>query len=288
MRGSSGRALAPLARGLVERWAGAPRAVALGALPAGAIVGGSAHARRAGTAADASSGASTSVAHARRATSSPPARSSPRDSSDASRPRPPSNAAEDEGDAIDVFPREGSGKIAVRHLRRGGMVPGIFFTSGATSGELISFASTDIERLVRRYGHAGVGSRVLELRFGGGARVEPVVAKQLMLSAETRAVENATFMPCGPDTDVRVRVPVRLEGEDSCPGIKRGGFAWKVAKTLEVRCKGRDIPPEIVVDVSKLELEDKVFLRDIALPGGVHVQMKDERIPIVKMAGKGR
>ena len=70
--------------------------------------------------------------------------------------------------------------------------------------------------------------------------------------------------------------------------MKRGGFAWKLAKTLEVRCVGKDIPPEIVVDVSKLDIGGKVFLPDIELPEGVQVRLKDERIPIVKIAGKGR
>ena len=59
------------------------------------------------------------------------------------------------------LPREGSGKIASKHLRRRGMVPGILFGPGDHAGELLSFASADIERLVRKHGHAGVGSRVL-------------------------------------------------------------------------------------------------------------------------------
>ena len=103
------------------------------------------------------------------------------------------------------------------------MVPGILFGPGDHAGELLSFASADIERLVRKHGHAGVGSRVLELHFEGGDRREAVIAKQLTLDAMTRDVENATFMPCGPDTKVRVRVPIRTEGGRRFTG----GEAWR-------------------------------------------------------------
>jgi large subunit ribosomal protein L25 len=199
-----------------------------------------------------------------------------------------SDAEEDRGDVLDVFAREGAGKTVCRHLKRRGMVPGVFFQPGDESGELLSFASSDIERLVRKHGHVGVGSRVLELNFPESGRKEPVVAKQLMLDPSTNLVENVNFMPCAPNTKVKVNVPVRTEGEDASPGVKRGGFPWKVSKHLEVRCLGKDIPPEITIDVSSLDVGDKVFLRDLHLPEMVQVRVKDENIPILKIAGKAR
>jgi hypothetical protein len=61
-----------------------------------------------------------------------------------------------------------------------------------------------------------------------------------------------------------------------------------VSKHLEVRCLGKDIPPEITIDVSSLDVGDKVFLRDLRLPEMVQVRVKDENIPILKIAGKAR
>lgn len=121
---------------------------------------------------------------------------------------PTRDATEDKGDSIDVRHRDGKKKIFVRHLRKEGRIPAILFRPGDEQGELLSLPSTDIERLVRRYGHTGVGARMLTLNFEDGNRKESVIAKQLMQDAVTRAVENVTFMPCGPDTDVRVTVRV--------------------------------------------------------------------------------
>ena len=202
--------------------------------------------------------------------------------------RASSSSSDVEEDVLDVFPRGGSGKTVNRHLKRQGMVPGVFFKPGDEQGELLSFHSKDIERLVRKHGVVGVGARVLELNFPDGARREPVVAKQVMLDPSTQMVENVNFMPCVPNTKVKVNVPVRAEGEDASPGGKRGGFAWKVSKFLEVRCLGKDIPAEIVIDVASLDVGEKVFLRDLVLPEGVSVKVKDENIPILKIAGKAR
>jgi len=201
-----------------------------------------------------------------------------------------SETKEDKGDVLDVFPRVGSGKTVNRHLKRQGMVPGVFFKPGDETGELLSFASKDIERLVRKHGQVGVGARVLQLNFAedGGGRREPVVAIQVMMDPSTQMVENVNFMPCGPNTKVKINVPVRAEGEDASPGVKKGGFAWKVSKFLEVRCLGKDIPPEIVINVASLDVGEKVFLRDLDLPETVSVKVKDENIPILKMAGKGK
>jgi hypothetical protein len=37
-----------------------------------------------------------------------------------------------------------------------------------------------------------------------------------------------------------------------------------------------------------MEVDDKIFLKDVIIPEGVEVKMKDEKIPIVKLNGKGR
>lgn len=120
---------------------------------------------------------------------------------------PTRDATEDKGDSIDVRHRDGS-RPTRKRLRKEGRIPAILFRSGDEQGELLSLPLTDIERLVRKYGLTGVGARMLTLNFEDGTRKESVIAKQLMQDAVTRAVENMTFMPCGPETVVKVTVRV--------------------------------------------------------------------------------
>lgn len=191
--------------------------------------------------------------------------------------------------------REKSGKQISKHLRKEGRVPAILFRSGDHSGELLSLPLTDIEALLRKYGLAGVGARLLELNFEEGTRKETVIIKQVHQDGVSREVINLTFMPCTPLTKVKLKVssnvqscitktsrmsgclafsqdnlaihkriltdlyncphsqvPVRTEGEDTCPGIKRGGFAHRVFRSLDVTCLAKDIPPVFMVDISKV------------------------------------
>jgi len=186
------------------------------------------------------------------------------------------------------MPRTGTGKTVTKRLRRDGLVPGVLFGPGDPTGELLQMPKQDVERLVRIYGLSGIGARILTLNFPDGVRKQDVLAKQVIYDATNINVENVNFMPCGPETEVKVKVPVRVEGEDACPGIKKGGFAWKLHKTLTVTCKGKDIPSEIVSNISAMDVGDKVFLRDLDIPEGVRVHMTDDKVPIIKIAGKAR
>ena len=186
------------------------------------------------------------------------------------------------------MPRTGTGKTVTKRLRAEGLVPGILFGPGDDHGELLQMPKGDVERLVRIYGLSGIGARVITLNYPDGVRKEDVVAKQVIYDAINVNVENVNFMPCKPETEIKVKIPVRVEGEDACPGIKRGGFAWKLHRTLTVTCKGGEIPTEIVSNIAGMDVGDKVFLRDLNIPEGVTVHMTDDNVPIIKIAGKAR
>jgi len=122
----------------------------------------------------------------------------------------PKDTSKDKGDNIDVRFRDGSRNI-VKHLRKDRRIPAILFGPGDNQGELLSLPLADIERQVRKYGIRGVGSKILTLRFEGGNRTETVIAKELTQDAGTRIVENVCFMPCGPETIVKIKVRGHLQ-----------------------------------------------------------------------------
>lgn len=68
---------------------------------------------------------------------------------------------------------------------------------------------------------------------------------------------------------VSVTVPIEFEGVS--PAVKDlGGMLVKVMHEIEVEGEPRNLPHEIIVDISKLAtLEDKITVADIKLPVGV-------------------
>ena len=189
---------------------------------------------------------------------------------------------------IDVRLRDTSGRIAAKKLRKEGRVPAILFRSGSRAGEHISLALKDIERLVTKHGHVGVGTRVLKMRLEGTDRAEDVIAKQVHLTMGTGVVENATFMPVEPTTEVNVDVPVTFIGEDVCPGVKQGGFPWVMRRSVPVKCQVKDIPRVFNIDVSNFSVGKVVFLKYLHVPESVKLRLDNMMTPVFSMSRPGR
>ncbi|KAK7256031.1 hypothetical protein RIF29_29463 [Crotalaria pallida] len=65
--------------------------------------------------------------------------------------------------------------------------------------------------------------------------------------------------------ELKVDVPVIFKGEDVCLGIKKGGILNRIRPSLKYLCPSEHIPSKIEVDVSKLDIEDRIFMRDIEI-----------------------
>jgi large subunit ribosomal protein L25 len=56
---------------------------------------------------------------------------------------------------------------------------------------------------------------------------------------------------------------------EGSPAVVSGGVVFAPISELEIRCKPLDLPSELVVDVSKINIGDSISASDIALPTGV-------------------
>jgi large subunit ribosomal protein L25 len=73
-------------------------------------------------------------------------------------------------------------------------------------------------------------------------------------------------------------VPVHLEGE--APGTRDGGMLEQLVFTLTIEAKPADIPNEIVVDVSGLELGGQLRIAELTVPAGVAVQQDADELVV--------
>jgi len=76
------------------------------------------------------------------------------------------------------------------------------------------------------------------------------------------------FYHIDPAHPIKLRVPVVLEGVPA--GVReKGGILSHPTRTLRVRCLPADIPSEIKVDVSKMDVDESLLLQDYTPPKGV-------------------
>jgi large subunit ribosomal protein L25 len=162
--------------------------------------------------------------------------------------------------SVDV--REERGSRATRRLRRSGFVPGVLY--GATHDETVSFkvGDRDLRRVLID------GSALIDVEIGGEKSV-PAILKDRQLHPVRDEVMHVDFLEVDLSEKIRSFVTLELEGGDEAPGVKEGGVLDHATREVEIEALPTDIPEQIVVDVSALEIGATLTLADVTAPEGV-------------------
>ncbi|XWS29381.1 hypothetical protein CRYUN_Cryun24cG0024700 [Craigia yunnanensis] len=100
---------------------------------------------------------------------------------------------------------------------------------------------------------------------------------------ESGKILNLVFAWADEGTELKVDVPVIFKGEEDCPGIKKGGYFNRIRTSLKFIGPAEHIPQKIEVDVSKLDIDDRVFMHDVEVHPSLKLLSKNESMPICKV-----
>eukprot|EP00250_Pteridium_aquilinum_P034561 c7755_g1_i1 orf=102-1475(+) len=76
---------------------------------------------------------------------------------------------------------------------------------------------------------------------------------------------NIQFVRATPGKSLKLGVPLEYLGADQCPGLNKGGTLKKLAKYVVYNCKATELPAKIVVDMTVLEVGDRVQVQDLEI-----------------------
>ena len=180
---------------------------------------------------------------------------------------------------LKAYPRTQSRRGGVKKLRAAGRVPAIIYGRQAKPQNL-EVNAKEFGDLIH---HSASENLLVDLSVENDAR-----AKRLALVQEIQhhpldgKVLHVDFHEVAENEKVIVQVPLETVGEAA--GVKNsGGVLEHVLFKLKVRCLPKDLPEQIVVDVSHLELGKAVHLGEIKAPAGVEI-LGDKNIPVVSVA----
>jgi large subunit ribosomal protein L25 len=162
--------------------------------------------------------------------------------------------------------RPGTGKKGAKECRKKGLLPGILYGKGDEP--------TPVAVDPKQLGHAlntDAGSNViitLTVRKKGGDPVN-VVVKELQVDSLKGTMRHVDFCHISLDETIRSVVPFKIVGES--PGVKQGGTLDRILWELEVESLPMDIPDQIEIDVSSLEIGDSLAVNTLVIPEGVRV-----------------
>jgi large subunit ribosomal protein L25 len=155
-----------------------------------------------------------------------------------------------------------TGSANSRRMRREEHIPAVVYGQGMQP-ITISVVRRDLRHALS--GPAGVNT-VLDLTVDG--KVFPAIVKELQRHPVRRTVAHVDFLQVNLNEEITIAIPVRLEGEAK-QVIADGGLVDPAVDTIEVRTTPRNIPNEIVIDITDMTMDTVITLGDIQLPAGV-------------------
>jgi large subunit ribosomal protein L25 len=162
--------------------------------------------------------------------------------------------------------RRDAGKGASRRLRREGKIPGIMYGGGqAPVG--VAF---DANALHRGMAEEAFLSSILNVTLDG--QPMQAVVRDYQPHPARRAILHLDLMRVVATEKLRMTIPLHFVNEALSKGVKLGGASVSHLMTeIEVSCLPADLPEYIEVDVSPMELNDMLHVRDLKLPPGVEI-----------------
>jgi large subunit ribosomal protein L25 len=165
---------------------------------------------------------------------------------------------------------------AVKTLRTAGRIPAIIY-GRQTQPQNLSVDAKELDTLI----HHGISENILvDLTVQGDAK-----AKRLALVQEVQhhplngQVLHVDFHEVSETEKVTISVPVETSGE--AVGVKTGGGVLEhVLFKLKVRALPKDLPEQIVLDVTSLEIGRSIHLGEIKAPEGVEILGRKDAVVV--------
>jgi large subunit ribosomal protein L25 len=178
---------------------------------------------------------------------------------------------------LKAAPRADFGSRASRRMRRDGVVPGVVY-AGGKDAKPFQVAERDVRVLF------GEGAALFDLEIEGSKAV-PVVVKEQQHHPVRGSIQHLDLMQVKLDEAIQAEVAIELEGVDDAPGVKGGGVLEHVTREITIEALPTEIPDNITVDVSAMEVNETLQLSAITPPDGVKFVAEDpEEVTIVTLS----
>ena len=165
--------------------------------------------------------------------------------------------------------RDRAGKGASRALRREGRVPAVVY--GDKKEPLSVHVEEKLLSKMLSTGH--FMNSVVMIEVGG--KPNRTLPKAVDFHPVTSRPIHVDFLRIGEHSKVNVNIPVRFDNEEASPGLKRGGVLNVVQHEIELICDAAEIPDELHIDLTGLDIGDSIHISQVSLPKGAKAAIED-------------
>jgi large subunit ribosomal protein L25 len=165
---------------------------------------------------------------------------------------------------MDTITIEKRNEGGVDVLRKAGKIPAVFYGPKEESTSI----SVDEKEFIRVFKSAGESSIIT---LEGVGESKDALIHDVSRDPVSGEIQHIDFYIIEKGKKITVDVPLLFTGE--APAVKNlGGTLIKVMHEVEVEAMPKELPHEIIVDVSSLETFDsQITINDIRVPAGVTI-----------------
>ena len=158
------------------------------------------------------------------------------------------------------------GRNAIKKVRKEGLIPGVIYGVGQEPINL----EVNGRQLSTVLAHASSENILLELEIvdGDNKRNSLAMIQEVQHHPIQRQILHVDFHAVSATEKITAEVPIETIGEPV--GVKtNGGLLEHNLRELEVECLPGDLPERIEVDVTNLDINQSIHVKDLKLPPGV-------------------
>ena len=174
---------------------------------------------------------------------------------------------------IPASKRSETGTGRVGRVRKSGNIPAVLYGKKVENSNLV----VDSKTFTKVINNSASDNILVNLRLDGGEQL--ALVQEVQHDHIKGGILHVDFHAIDMNEEIHAAVPVETVGEAA--GAKLGGQLEILLHTLEVRCLPKDLPEKIIVDVSHLNIEDAVHVRELVLPAGVTLKLDGDVVVVI-------
>ncbi len=167
--------------------------------------------------------------------------------------------------ALTAHTRQRSGSGALTSLRAEGLIPAVVYGKTQPSFN-VRLNRKEVETVLH---HSASEQILVNLTVEDLNETKLALIQDVQHNPLTGMITHIDFHAIREDEIIHANVPLELIGDAA--GVKAGGLLEHLFHSLEIKCLPKDLPDSIQADVTGLELNASLHIRELVLPPGVKI-----------------
>lgn len=155
----------------------------------------------------------------------------------------------------------------LKNYRKEGLIPAIIYGEGNEGLKIFLNRIAFLKQYKKTFGEVAF----FDIKVDG--KDFKTIIKEKQIHPVTHEFVHIDFLLLHKGKPITLGIPIKYIGE--VPGEQEGGLLEILQREIEISCLPKDVPDDIVVDVSALNIGDSIHFADISMPENIETNMSD-------------